>query len=187
MPGGVQSRFLEVLASDQGLAARRTVLWAIVGVALAIPAWFLWPPWGVAVHGGGVLLGLLAGLQVSRRATQGYEDSIRGEWTHWMRFAMACETLPEIHHRVRGRSTRNALAWHAALLTLLWVVEVALLAIGIRDPPEAVWAIPLLVVNGLLLGALLGHALHRQRWYRGLRSSVTELVESGEIGVWGVL
>lgn len=187
VPGGVQSRFLQVLGSDRGLATRRVVLGAALIVLLGALAWFLLPPLGLAVHAIGAAVGIGVGLLAAAIRARTWEASIRDQWAEWMRYALSCDSVPEIHRRIRGGSTRNAMALGAGLLLVAWAAETALLAMAVRTDPEAVWALPALVANGLAVGIITGHAIQRHRWTRQLQVSVSELVETGEIGVWGVL
>lgn len=186
---GVASQFLEILAGDQRASRKRVGVLAGVALLLAVPAWLLWPPWpGLAVHAGAVLAGVLAGLLVGRRVVQRYEVSIRGTWTQWMRFAVAAESVPEIHRKVRGRRGRNLPYVYAGLLTFIWGCEAALLILALTGgQSQPLLSAPFLAATGLLTGGILGHNLVLRNWYGSFRRSVADLVESGEIGLWGVM
>jgi hypothetical protein len=185
--GGVASHFVDLLAADRATAGRRATILVVVTLLLALPAYWILPWQGLLVHVVAAVAGLVAGNIWSRRRVQSYERSMRGTWKSWMRWSVACESVPEVHRRVQGRSGRNLPWWTAALLTLLWALEVGLLLLAFQDT-EATWvAIPVLALNGLVPAAFAAHHLHLKGWVRELDESLTDLVKSGELGVWGVL
>lgn len=158
-----------------------------VTLLLAIPAYLLYPWLGLLVHVIAALVGLLVGQLFTRRRVDAYESSLRGTWKSWMRYSVAAESVPELYRRVQGKGTRN-LPWiFAAGLTLLWALEVALLLLAFQDSDPSVWAFPVVALNGLVPAFLLVHYARLRSWIRGFADSVTDLVDSGEIGVWGVL
>lgn len=190
MPPGVASHFLQVLAGDQRSARGKVLLTAILAILFLGFAAYLGGAAGMGLHAGAVLAGILGGLLVARSTVRRYESSIRGTWTQWMRFAVAAETVPEIHRKVRGRQGRNLPFVYAGILTLFWGLEAGLLVLAFVKPDgqtSLALASPILLLNGLLLGGLLGYFLHVHRWYGAFRATVSEMVDSGEIGVWGVL
>ncbi|HJQ93523.1 MAG TPA: hypothetical protein VJ874_04475 [Candidatus Thermoplasmatota archaeon] len=185
--GGVASHFVHLLDADQRTCRRRTLVMLAVTLLLAVPAYFLYPWQGLLVHAVAALVGLLAGQLFTRRRVDAYESSLRGTWKSWMRFSVAAESVPELYRRVQGKGTRN-LPWLAAAgLTVLWAVEVALLLLAFQDTDPSVWAFPVIALNGLLPAFLLVHYARLRSWMRGFAASVSDLVDSGEIGVWGVL
>ena len=185
---GVASQFLEILAGDQRAARQRLGVLAVVAVLLFIPAWLLWNPWGLAVHAVALLAGAGLGAYIGRNLVVRYEASIRGTWTQWMRFAVAAESVAEVHRKVRGRRGRNLPYLYAGLLTFIWGAEAALLVLAFASgSPGSALAAPFLVATGLLTGGILGHNFVLRSWYGSFRRSVSELVDSGEIGLWGVM
>jgi hypothetical protein len=188
VPPGVASHFLQILAGDQRSARAK-----VVGVALLAAAWcvfaYLLGGWGgVAIHLGAAIAGAVLGLLAARATVRRYESSIRGTWTQWMRFAVAAETVPEIHRKVRGRAGRNLPILYAAVLLLVVGLEAILLVVALLNggkPLGLAW--PVITLDGLLLGGLLGYFAHVAAWYGTFRATVAEMVDSGEIGVWGVL
>ena len=185
--GGVASHFVHLLDADTRACRRRAVVLLVVTLALALPAYLLYPWQGLLVHAVAVVVGLLVGQVFSRRRTAAYEASLRGTWKSWMRFAVASESVPELYRRVQGKGHRN-LPWLAAAgLTALWALEVGLLLLAFQKTDPSASAFPVIALNGLLPALLLVHYLRLGRWMRGFAASVTELVDSGEIGVWGVL
>ena len=185
--GGVASHFMDLLGSDRSTAGRRALTLGIVTLLLAVPAYFIAPWMGLAVHALGAVLGLVVGNLASRRKVREYEGSLRGTWKSWMRWSSACESVPEVHRRVTGKSGRNLPWWTAALLTVLWALEVGLLALAFAHEGELAYAIPVLALNGLVPAAFAAHYAHLKGWVADLGESLTDLVKSGELGVWGVL
>lgn len=185
--GGVASHFVQLLDADVRLSGRRAGVMLAVTLLLAVPAYLIYPWQGLLVHAVAALVGLLAGQVWSRRRVKAYEASLRGTWKTWMRFSLAAESLPELYLRVRGKAVRNRPWLAAAGLTFLWALEVGLLALAFQDTDPTVWAFPVLALNGLVPAVLLVHYAHVRGWMRDFSASVTDLVDSGEIGVWGVL
>jgi hypothetical protein len=188
VPPGVASHFLQILAGDQRSARSKALQSTILAVVWAAFAYVLGGWGGVAIHAGTAALGVFLGLAAARSAVRRYESSIRGTWTQWMRFAVAAETVPEIHRKVRGRQGRNLPILYAGALFLVFGLEAILLVVAfLNDNRSLALAWPVLTLNGLLLGGLVGYFLHVSRWYGTFRATVAEMVDSGEIGVWGVL
>lgn len=188
MPSGVASHFLDILGADRRAARTRAVVGAVLGVAFLGLAQLLFPLWGMAVHAGAFAVGALVGLLAGRSRVRRYEASIRGTWTQWMRYAPAAESVAELHRKVHGRSGRNIPYVYAAVLFVFWGVEATLVVLALlRDNgAPTVLAAPAIAFNGLLGGIILGHGLQMARWLAAFRASVTEMVESGEINVWGL-
>lgn len=187
---GVASQFLEILAGDARAARKRVAVLAAVAVILLVPAWLLWPdPWwaGLATHAGAVVVGLGAGMLAGRAMVQRFEASVRGTWTQWMRYAVAAESVAEIHRKVRGRRGRNLPYAYAGLLTFIWGAEATLLVLAFVQKEGTGLAAPFIAATGLLTGGILGYNMVLRDWYGSFRRSVAELVDTGEIGLWGVM
>lgn len=185
--GGVASHFVQLLDADVRLSGRRATILLAVLLLLAVPAYLIYPWQGLLVHAVAALVGLLAGQVWSRRRVKDYEASLRGTWKTWMRHSVAAESMPELYLRVQGKSIRNRPWLAAAGLTFLWAVEVGLLVLAFQDTDPTAWAFPVLALNGLVPAFLFVHYAHLRGWIRGFSASVRDLVDSGEIGVWGVL
>lgn len=185
--GGVAAHFVQMLDADVRLGGRRAGVLLAVTVLLAVPAYLIYPWQGLLVHVVAALVGLLAGNLYSRRKVKAYEASLRGTWKAWMRYSLAAESLPELHRRVQGKTIRNLPWLGAAALTVLWALEVGLLALAFSDTDPTALAFPVLALNGALPAFLFIHYAHLRGWTRQFAASVTDLVDSGEIGVWGVL
>ena len=188
MPPGVASHFLQILAGDQRSARGKVLLVAALALLWGAFAWLLGGGWGLLVHVGATLAGLALGVLAARSTVRRYEASIRGTWTQWMRFAVAAETVPEIHRKVRGRQGRNLPVVYAAVLMLIVGLEAILLIVAFLNGQRSLaLAWPVITLNGVLLGGLLGYFWHTAAWYGTFRATVAEMVDAGEIGVWGVL
>jgi hypothetical protein len=183
----VASHFLQVLAGDQRSARGKVLLVAVLALLWLGFAAFLAGWWGILVHVGATVAGAALGLLAARSQVRRYEASIRGTWTQWMRFAVAAETVPEIHRKVRGRQGRNLPILYAAVLTFVVGLEAILLVLAFLKQGSLGLSSPVITLNGLLLGGLLGYFQHVSTWYGTFRATVAEMVDSGEIGVWGVL
>lgn len=178
---------MDLLGADRATAGRRALVLFVVAVLLLLPAWFIGGLAGLGVHLLGAVLGLVVGNLASRRKVRAYETSLRGTWKSWMRWSAACESVPEVHRRVLGKSGRNLPWWTAALLAALWALELGLLALAFANEGRLAYAIPVLALNGLVPAAFAAHYAHLKGWVRELGESLGDLVKSGEIGVWGVL
>lgn len=185
--GGVASHFVQLLDADVRLSGRRAVILLLVTLLFAVPAYLIYPWQGALVYGIAVLVGLLAGQLFTRRRVRAYEASLRGTWKAWMRFSVAAESVPELYLRVRGKSARNRPWVAAACLTILWALEVGLLVLAFQEETPGVLAFPVIALNGLTLAFFMVHYARLRSWMRGFASSVSDLVDAGEIGVWGVL
>lgn len=187
MPSGVASDLIRVL--DLELRGDRQRVWvlAVVGVLLAGPAWVLAQLWGVVSHAGALAAGVGIGMLWAHLATRRYEASMRSTWKQWNRFAVACHSVPEIHRKVRGGTGRGLPVLYAAGLTAVWALEVLLLSLALADATAFWWSFVAVVANGLLVGAMAGRFLWGRRWTRALRTSIRDMVDHGEIGVWGIV
>ena len=185
--GGVASHFVQLLDADVRLSGRRAGILLAVAVLLAVPAYLIYPWQGLLVHAVAAIVGILVGQVWTGRRVKAYETSLRGTWKSWMRFSVAAESVPELYRRVQGKPARNRPWLAAAALTFLWAIEVGLLALAFQDTDPTAWAFPVLALNGFLPAFLAIHYLRVKGWTRDFASSVTDLVDSGEIGVWGVL
>lgn len=183
---GVASHFMDLLGAEHATSRRRSIVLLVVVLLLAAPA-FLIAGWqGLVVHALGALAGIIVGNLRTRSRVTRYEGSLRATWKAWMRWSMSSESVPEVHRRVHGHPRRNLPWWTAALLTTSWALEVGLLALAFANEGTLAWAVPVLVLNGLVPAAFAGHFLRLGGWVRQLKQSLTDLVQDGELGVWGV-
>lgn len=187
MTQGVAQNFMSLLRGD--LRASRVRIWVLVVLALllTVPAYLLAPPGGALVHWGAVVVAAFIGMAWGHLGHRRYERSLRTNWNRWMRFAVSCESIPEVHRKVRGRTARNLPILWAALLTLAWVAELGLLILAFWDPADQYLAIPVIAANGAVAGLLTGYYAMGAYWYRTFSGSLREMIDDGEIGVWGVI
>lgn len=187
MPKGVAREFLDVLEGDERAARLRFVVMLCVAALLLGPAWYLAPPWGLVTSAAATAAGFGLGLLWGQRRVRVFEESLRGAWASWMKAAVASDTVAETHRRVRGRRGRMLPYLYAALLTILWALELLLLVLALNDQTATWWGHVAAGANGLLAGFLVGHALRVWRWTRTFRASLRDLMAAGEIGAWGVV
>jgi hypothetical protein len=187
MPRGVTDQFLKILDNERRSSVRTV---AAMG-ALAVFAYFMAeltdePLLGAVVWLalGALVAGIAAGGVLAWRRTETYNASIREAWNQWMRMSLSCSRVDEVARHVHEKGRRAPLAgvaWsalflaNALLFAALWL--------------EASWALTLGVVvtaaNGLVLGALLGHALWNLRWSSQFHRALDDLMANGQLGVWG--
>ncbi|MEK6985183.1 MAG: hypothetical protein AABX89_02210 [Candidatus Thermoplasmatota archaeon] len=188
MPPGVASHFMQVLASDRRAARGRALLGFLLALlfgGLALPLSGLL---GLVVHVAALAVGVVLGLVGARRAVRRYERSIKSTWSQWMRFAVAAESVAEIFRKVHGKTGRNAPYLYAAVLFVAWGLEAGLLVLAFSSESSTTFlALPAIVLNGLVAGALVGHGIVMGRWFTRLRTTVSDMLDNGEIGLWGVL
>ncbi len=188
VPRGVAHNFVRLLRGDRRASRTRAIVAGVLCGVLAVPAWLFAPPLGVVAHVAAVLVGLIGGLVAGHRIFHiHYNFSIKRRWNHWMQYAVSCESIPEVHRRVRGQSSRNLPYLYAALLTLLWGLEVGLVALALVGETALAFALPVIALNGLLASFILGHAIQAIRWYTSFDRSLNQLVQDGEMPVWGVV
>ncbi len=188
MPRGVGKDFMQLLEGEQRSTRARAITLLIVGVLLFIPAFLIWPPYaGVGVHAAAWVVGIGIGLILGARQATRYEDSLRGSWNRWMDLAPACDTIPELARKVRGARQTFQVAWIAAGLTLLWSMELLLVVMAFIDYNNGWFSLPILIINGGLAGLVAGQHVRLLSWTRSFHKSLQEMVQDGEVGVWGTV
>ncbi len=185
MPRGVGKDFLQLLEGEQSIDRSRAIVMMVLGLILVVPAWFLWEPIGPVVHLLAMVIGIGIGWPVAMTISRRYEDSLRGRWNTWMKLAPACESVPELARKVRGRRGGFRVAWLAAGLTFLWAAEIGLLVLAFVDLGAPAFSAPVIIANALLVGIMIGMNLHLLTWTRSFHRSLDEMMRDGEIGVWG--
>lgn len=179
---------MQVLASDRRAARGRMLLGLLLVLLFGGLAFPLSGLLGLAVHAAAVVAGLALGALAGRRVVRRYERSIKSTWSQWMRFAVAAESVAEIFRKVHGKTGRNAPYLYAAVLFVAWALEAGLLVLAFSsDSSTTFLALPAIALNGLVAGVLIGHGLAMGRWFTSLRSTVSDMLDNGEIGLWGVL
>ncbi len=177
---------MRILEGEARSARARIMVLGILGVLLTVPAFLMAPPLGVVAHLAALVAGFVAGA-VWGGITFGrtYQQGLVALWKEWMEAASGSETLAECHRKVMGRSGRNLPWLYAAGLTLFWCAEIGLVLLALADVTSPMIALPVVIANGLLVGALVGHSLRAHRWSRDLGDATADMVARGEIGLWG--
>lgn len=188
MVRGVSRNFLNIAQREQRVG-RRT---AFLAVGLAPLAAFLGelsdapgygPVWSLFVIA--VLAGLGAGWVLTRRRLHHYEGDLQVQWNHWMRFSTSSARLADIDRRVHERDPSPAFLGTGLAVALLGV-NVALFALlWIEHPAAAVLSWIVMAADGLVLGALITSSALLTRWAKDLARSAEELVQTGEVPLWG--
>ena len=178
---------MRVLDADVGAARTRAWVLGAIAVALTGLAWWLDGVLGISAHGVALLVGVGVGLLVARLRAQRQESALRSSWREWMRMARAAETVPEVHQRVQGRGLRGRVFLLAAAMTVAWALELLLFFLALNNETSRWWSIVAIVANGALMAGLATMALRAWSWTRELRHSIQSMIDSGEIGTWGVM
>ncbi len=177
---------MRILDGETRSARARIAVLGTLAVLMLIPAFLLAPPLGLLAHLAAVLIGLIGGsLWGWATYERRYQTGLVALWKDWMEAASGSETLAECHRKVMGRSGRNLPWLYGAGLTVFWTAEIGLLMLAIVGASNPLVALPVIVANGLLIGAVLGHSLKGMRWSRSLGDATGEMVASGEVGLWG--
>lgn len=189
MPHGVTVNFLELLEDERG--RRRRLLLALpllAGAVLFLAELADLPPWGPKVQGtaAALVVGFLVGLAWAWHRGRRREESIRARWDKWMQWSLSTTDLGELEARVEEprflvpRHLEGALWGVGALANVLLFVG---LWYAWPFIDAAAWIV--LLLDGLTLGALAATSAWDTRWTRRLRRALDELIQEGEVGVWG--
>lgn len=184
MPKGVSQPFLEVLADEDRSGPWRLALAGLVFAGAAIVTWLLEP---LALLGLTAAL-LLGGFFAARRAsgrTQRVEDAIQEDWRGWMNEAFYARSLSELSARMGDRIVRPTRLDVALAFIALWIIEAGALLVASVAGAGVVETLPFAIVNGLLAGWAVGAWWVQWRWAVTMRASIHEMVDDGELGVWG--
>ena len=187
MPHGVNDQFLRILKNERKGALRAAVL----ALALLPLAYFMAELTDQAFLGvvvrlalGALALGVGAGLLWGRHQTKRYNESLRQSWNAWMRMSTSCARIDEVARHVQNKG--RGLALHGAATALLIVLNGVLFAVLWA---EAGWGLAfgaiVTVLNGLVLGGLVGHAAWSWRWTGQFTKALDELITEGRVGLWG--
>ncbi|MGB1697314.1 MAG: hypothetical protein ACPHK8_02830 [Thermoplasmatota archaeon] len=185
MARGVNHQFYHIVQSDRD--TYRNWLWIAGALALALfaPAYFLYPWLGAAVHAGALALGLGVGLLLATRTMQKRQEAIANDWNGWMAAAEGRESMRAVWRAWQGKHSRRDVLLAAMAGATFWTLQVILVLLALSEP-ELLVALPFLTVNGILAGLLFGALLRSFLWLRAFADSLAEMVDAGEIGVWGV-
>lgn len=190
MPGGVAYSFLEIL--DREVRARGLRLAAVpflAGAAVFLAELSDPAPWGPNVDLAFLALvgGTLVGLAVSWLRFRRREASLRDRWRKWMQWSQSSTRLGQVEAQVEG--SRVPVSW-STVRTAGWTLAVlanGAVFTGLWYGWSGVDGLARLVVfaDGLAVGLLAGDGLWGLQWSYRLRRAVLEMIEDGELGVWG--
>lgn len=188
MARGVTDHFLRILKNERKQSARALV----AALALCVPVYFMAeltdaPLYGriVWAAGGAIALGLLVGVLAGRYRTQHYNESLKTGWNAWMRMSLSSTRIREVARGVRQKpaGARNATAVGWALLV---VVNAALFIVLWNEASFATsFGLFTTLLNGLVVGALAGHAAWCWHWTSQFGRALDELMADGSVGLWG--
>lgn len=187
MPHGVNDQFLRILKNERKGSLRAIV----IALALVPLAYFMAELTDHAFVGivvwlafGALALGVAGGLLWRRHQTARYNESLRQSWNAWMRMSSSCARIDEVARHVENK--RAHVTGSAAASGLLVVLNGALFAVLWA---ELTWGLQMgaivTVINGVVLGALAGHAAWSWRWTAQFHRALDELISDGKVGLWG--
>lgn len=185
MARGVSKDFIDLLFDDALSARGRIIVSGILVGVLAVLAALIWWPIGLGAHVVATGVGLGVGWLVAARKANGYEVSLRDKWNDWMRLAPACDTVADVGRKVAGRRIANRAFAIAGILTVLWVAELSVVALYFADTANLALRATVIGANGAFAGLLLGHQLRLMTWTRTFARSLAEMMQDGELAVWG--
>lgn len=190
MPGGVAHSFLTILDREVRARGQRLVLVPILALAVVFLAELSdVPAWGpnVTLTLGALLAGALLGLAASWYRFRRREESLRDRWRKWMQWSQSATRLGEVEARVEDRrlpqasGTLRAAAWAVAVLAN----GAVFVGLWYAWPGIETVARVVLFADGLAVGLLAGGTAWGLQWTYRFRSTVREMVDEGELGVWG--
>lgn len=185
MARGVNEHFLHLVLADRDTYRNWTILTAVLTIALFAPAYFLYPWLGVAGHAIAVAIGVGVGALIAISVVRKREASLAVDWNGWMASSVGKESIGATWRAMRGYTSRNIIIWAAMIGASFWTLQVILVLLALNEP-SALQAFPFIAVNGITAGLFLGLLLRLRAWLKQFASSLEEMVEEGEIGVWGV-
>lgn len=185
MARGVNHHFLHLVQADRDTYRNWSLLAAILAVLLFAPAYFLYPWVGVAGYALAAGSGVAIGVAIAAKRVSAKEHAISMDWNGWMAACEGKESIGGVWRAMKGKSSRNQVILAAMAGATFWTLQVILVLLAMSNP-SAVQVIPFIVVNGIIAGLPLGALLRTHRWLKQFAVSLEEMVESGEIGVWGV-
>lgn len=188
MPRGVTDQFLTILANERRHAIRAAAwMLPLAGVAYFMAEMTDQPLLGSVVILAAAALagGLLLGVGYARWATTRYNQSMVAQWNQWMRMSLQCARIADVERSVAARpraAPRVAgVGWAALFLAN------ALLFVALWEGAE--WGVALgaavTTANGLVLGAVVGHAAWTFGWAAKCDRALHELLAEGKVGLWG--
>jgi hypothetical protein len=188
MARGVSENFLRIARREQRLG-RRAALAALLLAPLAAfladladdPAYG--PVWGLFL--GTLLGGLCLGLWLTQRRIAHYEDGLRLQWNHWMRHAANASRLTDVERKVQERDPPPALLAQAGALGLALLNALLFALLWVASPAAQPLAWLTIALDGLVLGALVTSSALLVRWAKDFVLAAEDLVQKGEVAMWG--
>jgi len=188
MARGVSTNFLELARREQRLGQRA----AIAALILApIGAFFAdlsddpgyGPMWAWFVVT--CVLGLALGIVLTHRRLGRYEDGLRVKWNHWMRQAITAHRIADVERMVGERDPPPPYLAEAGVGLLLALNAILFALLWVANPGAQSLAVLVVAADGLVLGVLITTSAMLTRWARDFVQAAEELMQHGEVPVWG--
>lgn len=188
MARGVTDQFLRIVQREQ----HRAILTFFVAIALVAPALFLAdladePKLGSVAQAflGALVLAFLGGLLVSWRHFQAINKGLKTHWTTWMRFSTSSASLEDVERKVHGKAPATSTLRAAGLAVLILANGAAFALLWAEVPSAPLFTTLAVVLDGITLGITAAGSLWLLGWCSLFRRAVAELVEEGQMGIWG--
>lgn len=186
MARGVNTHFVSLVLADKATLRNWSFLALGVGIALHVPA-YLFTKWqGVSIMAASLVIGTLLGIALGTLMWKKRQTGLQSDWNGWMKAAEGRDSIRAVHRATKGHHERNLPFVYAMLGATYFCGEATLVLLALSEKGAYLQTLPFLLVNGLLTGMVLGHCLRGFIWTKALSVSLEEMVQDGEIGVWGV-
>lgn len=187
MPRGVTDQFIRILRQERKTSLRT----ALTMLGLSFFAYFMaemtdQPRAGAVVLLAAVALvmGLAAGLAWGHHKTKRYNESLRDSWNAWMRMSLSCSTVEDVARSVAHKPRAPPVAG-VGWATLFLANALLFLFLWFELSFALVFGVMVTTANGLVLGGLIGDALWNLRWTSQFHRALDEMLNHGQIGLWG--
>jgi hypothetical protein len=188
MARGISTNFLNLARREQRLAVRT----AVAAAALALPAAFLadladipgyGPVWVLFVLTCGA--GLVVGAALARGRVAHYEADLQLQWNHYMRGAVNAGRIADVDRKVHEKDPLPPVLSDAAAVVLASLNVLVFVLLWVEHPLASPLSWAVVAVDGLALGTLVTSSALMGRWARSFVRTAEDLVQKGEIPVWG--
>jgi len=188
MARGVTDQFLRIVHREQ----RNAILTLFAAVALVAPALFL-ADLADAPKLGSVAITFLAalalsfagGLLYSWRHFRAVNHGLKTHWTTWMRFSTTSGSLDDVERKVKGKAPASGSLKGFALALLVLANGAAFALLWAEAAIGPAFTLLAVVLDGVTLGLTAAGSLWLLGWCSLFRRAVQELVEEGQMGIWG--